>query len=95
MLKQGDEKLRAKVLCKFKSNLSLYLLYYAEVRNELEGPIFTQIRRGNTAFFEEMSQRWRAVANTVSDLTDPKFELKLPVPETNELPLDQMAVSAS
>ena len=29
---------------------------------------------GNTAPFEEMSQRWQAVGNTVSDLTGPKFE---------------------
>ena len=29
---------------------------------------------GNTAPFEEMSQRWRAVGNTVSDLTGPRFE---------------------
>ena len=28
----------------------------------------------NTAPFEEMSQRWRAVGNTVSDLTGPRFE---------------------
>ena len=31
---------------------------------------------GNTASFEEMSQRWRAVSNTVSDLTGPRFELQ-------------------
>ena len=29
---------------------------------------------GNTAPFEEMSQRWRAVGNTVSDLIGPRFE---------------------
>ena len=32
------------------------------------------LRLGNTAPFEEMSQRWRAVGNTVSDLTGPRFE---------------------
>ena len=31
---------------------------------------------GNTAPFEEMSQRWRAVGNTVSDSTGPRFELQ-------------------
>ena len=30
---------------------------------------------GNTASFEKMSQRWRAIGNTVSDLIDPRFEL--------------------
>ena len=29
---------------------------------------------GNTAPFEEKPQQWRAVRNTVSDLTGPKFE---------------------
>ena len=30
--------------------------------------------RATTALFEEMSQRWRAINNTVSDLTAPRFE---------------------
>ena len=29
---------------------------------------------GNTAPFEEMTQRWRAVGNTLFDLTGPRFE---------------------
>ena len=29
---------------------------------------------GNTALFEVMSQRWRAIDNTVSDLTGVRFE---------------------
>ena len=43
---------------KSKSNLSLYSLYYAEAFNELAGPIFASLRLGNTASFEEMSQRF-------------------------------------
>ena len=58
-----------------------HLLYYAET--SLRG----SIRPGNTAPFEKMLQRWRAVGNTVSDLTGPRF--KPPAPETNALPLDQ------
>ena len=57
-----------------KSNLSLYSLHYAEACNELAGPISASLRPGNTAPFEEMLQRWRAVGNTVSDLTGPRFE---------------------
>ena len=38
------------------------------------GPSPRHLRPGNTAPFEEMSQRWRAVGNTVSDLTGPRFE---------------------
>ena len=56
------------------SNLSLYSLDYAEACNELAGPISTSLRPGNTAPFEEMLQRWRAVGNTASDLTGPRFE---------------------
>ena len=59
-----------------KSNLSLYSLDYAETCNELAGPISSSLRPGNTAPFEEMSRRWRAVGNTVSDLTGPRFELE-------------------
>ena len=36
--------------------------------------IFALLRPGNTASFEEMSQWWRAVGNTVSDLTGPRFK---------------------
>ena len=57
-----------------KSNLSLYSLDYAEACNELAGPISASLRPGNTAPFEEMSQRWQAVGNTVSNLTGPRFE---------------------
>ena len=63
-----------KKVSKIKSNLSLYSLYYAEACNELAGPISASLRPGNTAPFEEMSQRWRAVGNTVSDLTGLRFE---------------------
>ena len=35
-----------------------------------------RLRSGNTAPFEEMLRRWRAVCNTVSDLTEPRFELQ-------------------
>ena len=57
-----------------KSNLSLYSLDYAEACNEFAGPISASLRPGNTAPFEEMSQRWRAIGNTVPDLTGPSIE---------------------
>ena len=60
----------------FKSNLLLYLLYYAEACNKFAGPISASLCAGNTAPFEEMLQRWQAVSNTVSDLTSPRFELQ-------------------
>ena len=49
-------------------------MYYAETCNELAGPISASLRPGSRAPFEEMSQRWRAVGSTVSDLTGPRFE---------------------
>ena len=45
---------------------------------------------GNTAPFEEMLQRRRAVGNTVSDLTRLGFNLRPHTLETNTLPLDQL-----
>ena len=62
-----------------KSNFSLYLLLYAEACNELAGPISASLRPGYTAPFEKMSQRWRAVGNTVSNLTGPRFEPDFPL----------------
>ena len=66
---------RQKLLKKeIKSNLLLYSLYYTEAYNELAEPISASLRPGNTASFEEISQRWRAVGNTVFDLIGPRFE---------------------
>ena len=33
-----------------KSNLSLYLMYYAEACNEIAGPVSASLRLGSTAF---------------------------------------------
>ena len=38
-----------------------------------------------------MLGRWRAVGYTVSSLTAGNLILKLPAPQTNALPLDQLA----
>ena len=37
---------------------------------------------GNTDFFEEMSQRWRVVGNTASDLTARDLKLRPPPSKT-------------
>ena len=50
------------------------LVYYAEVCNRLAWLISTSLRRSNTALFK-MSQQWRAVGNTVFDLSPkPPFQ---------------------
>ena len=41
--------------------------------------------------FKVTSQRWRAIGNTVSDLTARDLNLKPQYPETNALPFDQLA----
>ena len=41
--------------------------------------------------FKDTSQRWRAIGNTVSDLTARDLYLKPHHPETNALPFDQLA----
>ena len=76
---QNQIKIKSKsnqnqIKIKSKSNLSLYSLDYAEACNELAGPISASLRPDNTAPFEEKRQRWRAIGNTVSDLTGPRFE---------------------
>ena len=50
---------------KFKSNFLLFSLYYAKACNEFVGPISASLSPGNTASFEEISQRWRTVGNTL------------------------------
>ena len=73
-LSRQREQYELNSITNIKSNLSLYSLDCAEACNELAGPISASLRPGNTAPFEEMSQRWRAIGNTVSDLTGPRFE---------------------
>ena len=49
----------------------------AEIRRSVErvgGPISGSLRQSNTAPFEEMLLWWRVVGNTLSDLTDTRFE---------------------
>ena len=79
----------------FKSNLSLYSLYYAETCNEFAGPISPLLRVGRTALFKEIFQRWRTVGNSVFDCTGPRFEPQTSAPETNALPLDLLAGNKS
>ena len=62
------------------SFLLLYSLYYAEECKNFAGAISASLRSSNTTSFKEMLQRWRAVGNTVSDLTGPRFE-----PQTSRL----------
>ena len=42
--------------------------------DEIAGPTSALLRPRNTALFEEMSRRWLAVGNAVSDLTGPRYE---------------------
>ena len=59
-------------LVRLKIKSSILLAFFA--CNQFAGPIFVFLRPGNTGFFEEMSQRWRGVSNTLSDLIDPRFK---------------------
>ena len=66
-------------------------MYYAESCNEFAGFSSSLLHPGSASFVET-SQRWRAVGNTVSDLTGPRFEAQPPPPlNTYALPLDQLA----
>ena len=59
---------------RIQKNLSLYLLYYAEVCNELEGLSSASLHPSNTAPSEEMSQRRWVVDSIVSNLTGLTFQ---------------------
>ena len=51
-----------------KSEFVLHLLLYAEACNEWADPILVSSRVIDITSKEEMSQRWRAMDNTVPDL---------------------------
>ena len=72
------------------SNVLLFSLYYAEVCNEFAGSISASLHPGNSAPVEEMSQWWRAVVNTVSDLAGPRFKPQTSALEANALPFDHL-----
>ena len=57
-----------------KSITQIFRYTRAEACNEFAGPITLSLHPGNTVPFEEMSHRWRAIGNAVSDLTGPRFE---------------------
>ena len=57
------------------SNLLVFSQYYDEACNQFAGPFFPSSCPGKTLIlFKEILRRWRAVCNTVSDLTGPRFE---------------------
>ena len=59
-----------------KSNLLLYLLYCITPKHvtSLQIPSPHHCAQGNTASFEQMSQWWRTVGNTVFNLIGRRFE---------------------
>ena len=75
----------------FQIKSLLYTLYYGRNVSRDCGPISASLHSGNTALFEEISQRWRAVGSTESGLTARDLNLRPPTLETNALPLDQLA----
>ena len=66
--KKWEELLQKKI------NSLLHLLYFALAGNEFVGPITMILCLGNTAPVEENSQWWRAVGNTVFNMTGPEFK---------------------
>ena len=72
----------------FKFFVMFAVLRRSVYGNEFVGPISASLRPGNITSFEELLQRWRAVGNSVSCLTGPRFEPQTSRLETNALPLD-------
>ena len=63
-----------KILYSNPSNLSLYLLYYAEAKDEFAGSISASLRPGSIVPFEKMFQRWQHCVRF--DLPGPRFEAR-------------------
>ena len=62
---------------KTKSNLILYLLYYAVLCNEFARTIFGSLcLRATLLLSQNTVQRWRAVGNIASNLIGTRFESK-------------------
>ena len=72
----------------FKSNLSLYLMYHAEACNELAGAHSRVIAPGQRSFFRRNVAEL-AILCPIWPARD--LNLRSPAPETNALPLDQLA----
>ena len=64
---------------------------YAEACNELVEPISASLHPGNTALFEEMSRGGEPLTTLCPIWPTQDLNLKPPAPETNALPLDQLA----
>ena len=47
---------------------------FAEAHNKFAGPTYASLRPNNTDSFKEMSLRWRAISNTMSDLSGPRLK---------------------
>ena len=75
-------------LQKIKSNLLFYSLYYAEAYLRI-------FATGQHSSFRRNVAAVATVGNTVSYLTDPRFEHQASSPESNALPLDRNQISLS
>ena len=61
-----------------------------EACNKLAGSISTLLRLSTTTPFEEMSQWWRAIGNTVFHCPDLDLNLRDFTPDTNAIPHHQL-----
>ena len=59
-----------------------------KLETSLQGS-FALLRLGNTAPFKKMSQWWRALDNTVFNLTGQDLNLRPTVPDMNALQLEE------
>ena len=55
------------------------------------GPSLHHCALATQLLSKKTPQRWQAVGNTVTNLTGRDLNLRPPAPETNSLPLDQLA----
>ena len=82
------KKVDIETVVKIKPNLSLYLLNYTEVCNEFAGPISDQCTQETQLHMKKRGEPLTTLC-PISSARD--MSLKPPAPETNALPLDQLA----
>ena len=75
----------------FKSNLSLYSLYYAKACNEFVGPISASLRLATQLLSKKCCSGSKPLTTLCLIWPVRDLNLRSPVPETNPLPLDQLA----
>ena len=79
------------IICILESNLSLYSLYYAKAYNELAVPFSVTLRLRKHCLSKKCRNGGKLLTTLCPIWPSRDLNLTPPAPETNKLPLDQLA----